>query len=88
MPNVFIEKWRRDHIPCLANKLEHFPELLKIFVKTFLSNEWILVACGISTTISIINSIKFFELEVTVFENSATKTIFLYNELFQFVIQS
>jgi hypothetical protein len=45
-------------------------------------------ACRISIAILTIIISKFFGLEVIIFEDSTTKTIFLYNKLGQIVVQS
>jgi hypothetical protein len=38
MPRIFTEKWKENHTPFQANMFKRFSILLKIVVKTFLSN--------------------------------------------------
>jgi hypothetical protein len=69
--------------PYKADRLERFPALLKILIKTFPPNEYALMACRISTAILAIITTKFFGLEVILLEDPAARATFLYNELGQ-----
>jgi hypothetical protein len=60
MPHIFTKKWEENHTLCRAHKLEHPLILLKTIVKTFLLNEWALVACGISIATPSIIGTEFF----------------------------
>jgi hypothetical protein len=58
-----------------------FSHIVENNCEDFLSNEWVLIAFGISTIIPSTIGTKFFRSKVIVLDDSATRATFLYNEL-------